>query len=171
MIRRPPRSTLFPYTTLFRSHTDRREQQRRRQTPTEQLDRGVAHRHVTQHPRHDRPPLERRAVRAQRHLGTRTPGDVGGALGGHHAPGALLQRRRLDRDRGLPAAQPVEKDLSLTLQAESAHAGRYTPHTPRNTSLISPTVAHARTASSIGAMSDAVGSRAAVSSPPSASFT
>src|SRR2546422_7091769 len=25
MIRRPPRSTLFPYTTLFRSHTARRE--------------------------------------------------------------------------------------------------------------------------------------------------
>src|SRR2546429_6003086 len=25
MIRRPPRSTLFPYTTLFRSHCDRRE--------------------------------------------------------------------------------------------------------------------------------------------------
>src|SRR3712207_9425406 len=25
MIRRPPRSTLFPYTTLFRSHTDFRE--------------------------------------------------------------------------------------------------------------------------------------------------
>src|SRR3712207_7127496 len=25
MIRRPPRSTLFPYTTLFRSHADRRE--------------------------------------------------------------------------------------------------------------------------------------------------
>src|SRR3712207_8798267 len=25
MIRRPPRSTLFPYTTLFRSHTDPRE--------------------------------------------------------------------------------------------------------------------------------------------------
>src|SRR3712207_8529133 len=24
MIRRPPRSTLFPYTTLFRSHPDRR---------------------------------------------------------------------------------------------------------------------------------------------------
>src|SRR5256885_4390904 len=28
MIRRPPRSTLFPYTTLFRSH-----QRRRRQSP------------------------------------------------------------------------------------------------------------------------------------------
>src|SRR2546426_4941406 len=25
MIRRPPRSTLFPYTTLFRSHLDRRQ--------------------------------------------------------------------------------------------------------------------------------------------------
>src|SRR3989449_5351339 len=34
MIRRPPRSTLFPYTTLFRSHPprgERREEQRRRE--------------------------------------------------------------------------------------------------------------------------------------------
>src|SRR5688572_31863568 len=29
MIRRPPRSTLFPYTTLFRSPLDRRRGQRR----------------------------------------------------------------------------------------------------------------------------------------------
>src|SRR2546422_5868438 len=29
MIRRPPRSTLFPYTTLFRSHRDRRAARRR----------------------------------------------------------------------------------------------------------------------------------------------
>src|SRR5256885_12579629 len=28
MIRRPPRSTLFPYTTLFRSHESRRHQVR-----------------------------------------------------------------------------------------------------------------------------------------------
>src|SRR2546427_4292751 len=28
MIRRPPRSTLFPYTTLFRSHLDDRERGR-----------------------------------------------------------------------------------------------------------------------------------------------
>src|SRR5258708_11660328 len=40
MIRRPPRSTLFPYTTLFRSHyakTDRRHERARawlRATPT-----------------------------------------------------------------------------------------------------------------------------------------
>src|SRR5688572_31348502 len=34
MIRRPPRSTLFPYTTLFRSQHDRREPQRvRRDRP------------------------------------------------------------------------------------------------------------------------------------------
>src|SRR5438445_4630789 len=30
MIRRPPRSTLFPYTTLFRSHARQRRQQQRR---------------------------------------------------------------------------------------------------------------------------------------------
>src|SRR5690242_20966341 len=29
MIRRPPRSTLFPYTTLFRSHADGQRRQRR----------------------------------------------------------------------------------------------------------------------------------------------
>src|SRR5690349_22523430 len=32
MIRRPPRSTLFPYTTLFRSLRGRRSQIRQRQT-------------------------------------------------------------------------------------------------------------------------------------------
>src|SRR2546429_6379095 len=31
MIRRPPRSTLFPYTTLFRSHVDARQVQERSQ--------------------------------------------------------------------------------------------------------------------------------------------
>src|SRR5256885_16323591 len=31
MIRRPPRSTLFPYTTLFRSYRGRRQAQHRRQ--------------------------------------------------------------------------------------------------------------------------------------------
>src|SRR5256885_3633748 len=34
MIRRPPRSTLFPYTTLFRSH----RQRRRRGMPVADLD-------------------------------------------------------------------------------------------------------------------------------------
>src|SRR5205085_11768139 len=33
LIRRPPRSTLFPYTTLFRSENRRRDRQRRRRHP------------------------------------------------------------------------------------------------------------------------------------------
>src|SRR5256886_15916588 len=33
MIRRPPRSTLFPYTTLFRSRAARRRRSRRRNRP------------------------------------------------------------------------------------------------------------------------------------------
>src|SRR5207249_9090373 len=38
MIRRPPRSTLFPYTTLFRSHTHQRLIERlARQLPTRLL--------------------------------------------------------------------------------------------------------------------------------------
>src|SRR2546422_10285984 len=37
MIRRPPRSTLFPYTTLFRSRQDQIER------PTEADDRGQSH--------------------------------------------------------------------------------------------------------------------------------
>src|SRR3712207_8187635 len=36
MIRRPPRSTLFPYTTLFRSCPRHRPQQRIRVAPAEQ---------------------------------------------------------------------------------------------------------------------------------------
>src|SRR2546430_11908198 len=36
MIRRPPRSTLFPYTTLFRSHAPARTARIRRRQETEQ---------------------------------------------------------------------------------------------------------------------------------------
>src|SRR2546430_6946355 len=44
MIRRPPRSTLFPYTTLFRSHGARRE--RRRPTHAELARRPHRRRHA-----------------------------------------------------------------------------------------------------------------------------
>src|SRR5436190_17342164 len=40
MIRRPPRSTLFPYTTLFRSHRCRWLAPLRRQDPARQAARG-----------------------------------------------------------------------------------------------------------------------------------
>src|SRR3712207_7035656 len=65
MIRRPPRSTLFPYTTLFRSHghdddppeRDHDERDRLRRT-----ERGPAY--AEQHG----VPVERRRVRQDRHL-------------------------------------------------------------------------------------------------------
>src|SRR3989454_6796027 len=65
MIRRPPRSTLFPYTTLFRSRPDAR-----RQVAAVQLRHGVQ---VGDHPtlrRH-----EARATGAPRDPGVRLVGD------------------------------------------------------------------------------------------------
>src|SRR2546426_3578245 len=55
MIRRPPRSTLFPYTTLFRSL--------RPAPPSEPLDRICVARRV---PRHSECPLYRGTLRADR---------------------------------------------------------------------------------------------------------
>src|SRR5258706_16145763 len=49
MIRRPPRSTLFPYTTLFRSLPLRRARSRRRRQPQQPQAPGPA-------PRRARPP-------------------------------------------------------------------------------------------------------------------
>src|SRR2546425_8279689 len=40
MIRRPPRSTLFPYTTLFRSHTARRSHGRHAFAPLRSFSSG-----------------------------------------------------------------------------------------------------------------------------------
>src|SRR5256885_6312160 len=42
MIRRPPRSTLFPYTTLFRSHSGRRRRSDRRREEQLHPDRSLA---------------------------------------------------------------------------------------------------------------------------------
>src|SRR3712207_8333082 len=60
MIRRPPRSTLFPYTTLFRSHALRLELLRARVGGLlEERDAGLAP---------EFPPEEERRVRADREL-------------------------------------------------------------------------------------------------------
>src|SRR5438034_5753748 len=48
MIRRPPRSTLFPYTTLFRSPFARRATRKRRERRQD-----VARHHGRRRPRHD----------------------------------------------------------------------------------------------------------------------
>src|SRR5438876_3719771 len=59
MIRRPPRSTLFPYTTLFRSHTRRARLVRAvRRGPTRR-----PRRRGDGHPRHS----ERTAARSEEH--------------------------------------------------------------------------------------------------------
>src|SRR3989449_5882807 len=50
MIRRPPRSTLFPYTTLFRSHPVRFGRVERLSAPLRQAKRGCAHRFRGQAP-------------------------------------------------------------------------------------------------------------------------
>src|SRR2546428_4750897 len=62
MIRRPPRSTLFPYTTLFRSH-HRRQEAQPEAAPRPGEDRVV---HGVGLPHHERPdPL--RAGRSEEH--------------------------------------------------------------------------------------------------------
>src|SRR5258707_2435067 len=65
MIRRPPRSTLFPYTTLFRSHPEdprrRIRPPRTNKSPRIQVVRPVAP------PAHQRPPARRLAARSEEH--------------------------------------------------------------------------------------------------------
>src|SRR2546426_1239558 len=51
MIRRPPRSTLFPYTTLFRSGVpSEKGRQRKRQEGDEPAEQHYAHEHTRAHP-------------------------------------------------------------------------------------------------------------------------
>src|SRR5690349_23948367 len=68
MIRRPPRSTLFPYTTLFRSERDRMEglamgfRQRLGKAPRAEGDEERAH--GGEEPEHGAPPeLDRKSTR------------------------------------------------------------------------------------------------------------
>src|SRR3712207_8788171 len=49
MIRRPPRSTLFPYTTLFRSRGDRLRERRRRLPREQSFHQQHHHRPVERH--------------------------------------------------------------------------------------------------------------------------
>src|SRR5687767_15724541 len=59
MIRRPPRSTLFPYTTLFRSPSQRRPRRRRLFIRTSAHRRRTA-RNPNDHPRSKRVPRSRK---------------------------------------------------------------------------------------------------------------
>src|SRR5256885_7401226 len=67
MIRRPPRSTLFPYTTLFRSRNDEMHPRDRRQAAEEQQNVVQAQREAAERDRVLRQePRERLRVRALR---------------------------------------------------------------------------------------------------------
>src|SRR3712207_7465485 len=68
MIRRPPRSTLFPYTTLFRSRDD--DEPRRRLDEREEAQRGGARHHVAVADRGERDAAEVDGVHPAR-LGVR----------------------------------------------------------------------------------------------------
>src|SRR3712207_8358442 len=62
MIRRPPRSTLFPYTTLFRSHRGPRDRpEARPPAPRAARDRPAGRAEVPHEPAHVLPVLGRRA--------------------------------------------------------------------------------------------------------------
>src|SRR2546428_5214478 len=64
MIRRPPRSTLFPYTTLFRSTGEQGEPAREPRRGDERAR--PAHRSAAQRPRHSRQALHR-LLRSEEH--------------------------------------------------------------------------------------------------------
>src|SRR2546430_8076344 len=66
MIRRPPRSTLFPYTTLFRS--DRRTEHEQR----EQVEREVQQPRVQEHVGEERPGARQRQERREPEHGLRS---------------------------------------------------------------------------------------------------
>src|SRR2546422_4284194 len=67
MIRRPPRSTLFPYTTLFRSLVERPQGKRRRQHGVLDVEQPVVE--ARQSARHGQPALGARIrrVRSEEH--------------------------------------------------------------------------------------------------------
>src|SRR6266545_5536766 len=76
----------------------------------------------------------------------------------------IEKRIRQQAAVGSPPAGDVQagnrlgiRDAGTAVRHEGAqrHDGRYSPHTPRNTSLISPTVPRARTASMNSGMSGA----------------
>src|SRR2546430_10942666 len=58
MIRRPPRSTLFPYTTLFRSHSEPEEAQEALEHDHLRHGEGGVHQHRAKEVRHDVPRSE-----------------------------------------------------------------------------------------------------------------
>src|SRR2546425_10349787 len=102
MIRRPPRSTLFPYTTLFRSRQQRR---------LESLERIGLERLVAPVPPH----FVSRGGRAHDELVGRAAPGMGGGYGGRgpppraHAPGGTRRAPLGPRWRGAAMARALRR--------------------------------------------------------------
>src|SRR3989454_7351651 len=107
MIRRPPRSTLFPYTTLFRSHTARYRARRALRVLGSRRDRAHADRGADLR-RAARPPARAARVRAAGHV--RDPIPPAPFLAGPHrahrdrhgVPPPRAAGRGARRERGAP---------------------------------------------------------------------
>ena len=97
-----------------------------RQPLPEQLDAGVALLDVAEHPRHDAPPVEGRAIRGDRALVAGAGGDVGEGLGPHTPPRGVLEAIGVERDPRSAAADAVEIDCGLTPHADHAAASQHT---------------------------------------------
>jgi hypothetical protein len=98
-------------------HANRRQQERAGQPLAEQLDARVALRHVAQHPGHDPPALEARAVRRHRPLVAGARGDVGVRLPGHPLARLLLEPLGVGRHARPRAADAPYVDRCLALDA------------------------------------------------------
>src|SRR2546430_16401619 len=104
MIRRPPRSTLFPYTTLFRSN-----------------DAGIGW--------HDGEVAERRLPPAQERVALAVAREFDGGVGGERTGSAVLVDLHRMVDHQLRRAQRVDA-LGVTAQAHDGIAhGREVHHT------------------------------------------
>src|SRR5258706_2149447 len=92
MIRRPPRSTLFPYTTLFRSD-DQRQERRCQQSP----DHGAGQRHVRLRSEEHTSELQSLTNLVCRLLLEKKTDDVEREV--EHEPRALLEQTRFPERR------------------------------------------------------------------------
>src|SRR2546427_12871024 len=105
MIRRPPRSTLFPYTTLFRSHPQRRGNL----APDKAAADHRAARALAREPAQPAVVLQRAEVDDRVRLGRQAPGEAAGRepelLEATHRPPVGRGRVPARADRGYAAPQ------------------------------------------------------------------
>src|SRR2546430_10943207 len=138
MIRRPPRSTLFPYTTLFRSPEERKNLAPAQVAEPQVLERAAAARELAPEQRavHEKEPRDRGRHRARRPRGrleerqpeNRVLGDVAGLERDDLAPEAARHQFRLRPGAVEPLGRPrlvvVRRELVVGRRVAPAPASR-----------------------------------------------